>query len=192
MPPSRRQPTGGCRPAGAAGYIVSDLSGAVRLKRRFDRERELWIAPKCALQRQWTRLWYYPPIASTQQASTNMHYYKASQPELLCCVHRYYMVLEFYEAAQFTYTRPKDHLPSSSPCNSFAFFFLFLSACPALFKLCVRERITILLNYLQLAVFLHSIEAQVTKWIERQQSSGDILGRNLFQIWEKTEILQGT
>ena len=31
---------GGCRPAGAAGYIVSDLSGAVRLKRRFDRERE--------------------------------------------------------------------------------------------------------------------------------------------------------
>ena len=40
MPPSRRQPTGGCRPAGAAGYIVADLSGAVRLKRRFDRERE--------------------------------------------------------------------------------------------------------------------------------------------------------
>ena len=32
-----------------------------------------------------------------------------------CLLHRYYMVLEFYEAAQFTYTRPKDHLPSSSP-----------------------------------------------------------------------------
>ena len=46
------------------------------------------------------------------------------------------MVLEFYEAAQFTYTRPKDHLPSSSPCNSFAFFF---SACLALFKLWERE-----------------------------------------------------
>ena len=59
-----------------------------------------------------------------------MHY-KASQPELLCVlctaccigtIRTYNMVLEFYEAAQFTYTRPKDHLPSSSPCNSFAFF----------------------------------------------------------------------
>ena len=96
-----------------------------------------------------------------------MHY-KASQPELLCVlctaccigtIRTYNMVLEFYEAAQFTYTRPKDHLPSSSPCNSFAFFSLLALLCSS----CERERITILLNYLQLAVFLHSIEAQVTK-----------------------------
>ena len=100
------------------------------------------------------------------------------------------MVLEFYEAAQFTYTRPKDHLPSSSPCNSFAFFSLCLPCSVQV----VRERELLFCSIISNWLFSFiALRLRLLNELNGYNNlkSGDILGRNLFQSWVKTKILQG-
>ena len=158
------------RPAALAGWLAGllaracrlrllSLSGAVRLKRRID--RELWIAPKCASQRQWTRLWYYPPCIYCSRQLTQLSS-NSDSASSFCIGSSMYVHGTYYRSvvamkllAQFTHAQ-------KIICHQAQQQLFFFCACLlALFKL--WHRITILPNYLQLAVFLHNIgSARVT------------------------------